>query len=103
MRIIDADALGIGKAKPEVFENPAYADGWNSAIEIINNAPTLTLDDIIPHGRWIYHVDDLFPNESTMECSHCHGEELLTLINDEYCPACGAKMDLEVLNETNNL
>lgn len=41
MRLIDADELGIGKANPDVFENKAYADGWNSAIDIINAAPSV--------------------------------------------------------------
>ena len=39
-RYIDADALGIGKANRDVFENKAYADGWNAAIDIIESAPT---------------------------------------------------------------
>ena len=39
--LIDRSSLGIGKAKREVFDNPAYADGWNSAIAIIENAPTV--------------------------------------------------------------
>ena len=38
MRLIDADALGIGKARRDVFLIPEYADGWNSAIEHIENA-----------------------------------------------------------------
>lgn len=57
MRLIDADALGIGKAKRDVFNNPAYADGWNSAIEIINNATTIdarpawiSVKHILPHA-----------------------------------------------------
>lgn len=33
-RYIDADALGIGKANRDAFENKAYADGWNAAIDI---------------------------------------------------------------------
>ena len=44
MRLIDADALGIGKAKREAFTVPEYADGWNSAIEIIDKAPTIDID-----------------------------------------------------------
>ena len=47
-RYIDADALGIGKANRDVFEHPEYADGWNSAIEIINNAPTA---DVAPKSE----------------------------------------------------
>lgn len=50
MRFIDADALGIGKAKREAFENPAYADGWNSAIAIIEHAPTIDPEELRPIG-----------------------------------------------------
>ena len=51
--------------------------------------------DVAPvrHGHWIYHPDDLFPNDSTQECSYCHAEESLTLYNENYCPSCGTKMD----------
>ena len=54
--------------------------------------------DVAPvrHGHWIYHIDDLFPNDSTQECSYCHAEENLTLYDENYCPNCGAKMDEEV-------
>ena len=48
MRLIDADALGIGKANRAAFNNLAYADGWNSAIEMIANAPTI---DAVPVVR----------------------------------------------------
>ena len=47
----------------------------------------------VVHGHWIYHPDDLFPNDSTQECSYCHAEESLTLYNENYCPNCGARMD----------
>lgn len=39
-RYIDADALGIRRANREIFDNKAYADGWNAAIGIIESAPT---------------------------------------------------------------
>ena len=44
-------------------------------------------------GQWIIHSDDLFPAESTMECSVCHHEQHL-IIDDEYCPHCGARMEV---------
>lgn len=44
MRLIDADDLGIGKAKREAFTVPEYADGWNAAIDIIAAAPTIDID-----------------------------------------------------------
>lgn len=43
------------------------------------------------HSKWIMHIDDLFPVESTMECSKCHHEQLL-IIDDNFCPNCGADM-----------
>ena len=42
-------------------------------------------------GKWIMHIDDLFPAESTQECSQCHHEQPLTIDNN-YCPNCGADM-----------
>lgn len=44
-------------------------------------------------GKWIYHIDDLFPAESTMECNQCHAEQPLTC-DDEFCPHCGTKMEV---------
>lgn len=44
-------------------------------------------------GEWIIHFDDLFPEESTQECSICHAEQYLRYGDDDnYCPNCGAKM-----------
>lgn len=48
MRLIDVDALGIGRANPDVFEEKAYAWGWNTAIDVIEAAPTI---DAVPVVR----------------------------------------------------
>lgn len=56
MRLIDADKIGIGKANPDVFENKAYADGWNSAIEIINAAPTVDAVAVIRCKDCIHYI-----------------------------------------------
>lgn len=92
MRLIDADALGIGEATPEVFDNPGYADGWNSAVRIISAAHTV---DVAPvaHGRWI-PVDG-----GQHKCSHCHTVRKTDVARDHYCPNCGAKMDGEDADE----
>ena len=43
MRLIDADALGIGFADLNLFpkENRLYAEGWNQVIKILQKAPTV--------------------------------------------------------------
>lgn len=46
-RYIDVDALGIGKANPDVFIREEYASGWNLAIEIIENAPTADVVEVV--------------------------------------------------------
>lgn len=53
------------------------------------------IDDEVPvtHGHWINHYDDLFPEESTKECSVCHAEQMVTMLDDNYCPHCGTKME----------
>lgn len=54
-RYIDADALGIGRAKREVFDNPAYADGWNSAITLIDAQPTADVVEVVRCKDCIYY------------------------------------------------
>ena len=43
-------------------------------------------------GKWIKHISDIYPADSTMECNVCHAEQTL-LCDDNYCPNCGAKME----------
>lgn len=49
-------------------------------------------EEIRKEGHWIKHIDDIFPADSTIECSVCH-EEQYTTIDDNFCPNCGAKME----------
>lgn len=49
MRLIDADAMGIGMCNPDVFpcENRLYAEGWNQAIKLLQNAPTIDAAPVV--------------------------------------------------------
>lgn len=87
MRLIDVDALGIGTAKREAFVVPEYADGWNSAIEIINNAPTIPPDSLVKRGRWIVGID------GSCMCSECR--KVVRYDIENYCPRCGARLEAE--------
>ena len=91
MRMINADVL-----KQHIDKLPALPDGNfagnHSALKaLINMQPTVDAVPVV-HGRWIYHVDDLFPADNTQECDQCHEEQPLTC-DDNFCPHCGAKMD----------
>lgn len=59
---------------------------WND----IRDLPSVELER--KKGKWIFHIDDLFPEESTQECSVCHEEESVKIQNDNFCPNCGAEM-----------
>ena len=47
-----------------------------------------------PQEEWINHFDDLFPAESTIECSICHEHQPIQ-IDVNFCPNCGAIMKSE--------
>ena len=87
-KYIDIESFGIGEVKREVFNDPAYAAGWNSAIKILLDA---TAADVAPvvrckdckwcHSGYCERFDDLIP----FGCSNMDWENW-------YC-ADGAKMD----------
>ena len=47
MRLIDADALGVGRCSKDLLP-AAYCAGWNGLIELIEKAPTI---DAVPVVR----------------------------------------------------
>lgn len=89
--IIDLDALGIGMANPAMFENRAFADGWNSLYSILQQAPVVDAEPV-QHGRWIPVTKNLFSN-AYYKCSVCGCKEKEN--GWPYCH-CGAKMDADV-------
>ena len=76
MRAIDADNLNWGRCPANATQTKAWLD----------EAPTITYEDLVPHGRWKRRGRNLG------ECSEC-GE--VVAVRHRYCPNCGAKMDLE--------
>ena len=57
MRLIDADALGVGRCSKDVLPE-AHCTGWNGLIDLIEKAPTV---DAVPVVR-------------CRECKHCDPE-----------------------------
>lgn len=79
MRLIDADAL-LQRAVAHGWSTPK----WVSNI-VIEDAPTIEAEPI-KHGRWVKIYD-------SFQCSIC-GSKTTTYYRTNYCPNCGAKMDL---------
>ena len=103
-----------------------YTEGWNDAILMVKSMiHSEKAADVAPvrHGRWILEAHDERVNyrwNVTAECSECCDEQKeiwagffpnvppsiardVALVSAEsvklsnYCPNCGAKMDLEAL------
>lgn len=95
---IDRDALGIDFCRWNAFENKSYADGWNAAVKILEEAPAADVQGV-KHGEWIkFYPKNAF--DGSYYCSFCGHEQdiangMITPldIGFYYCPNCGAKMD----------
>lgn len=59
MRLIDADALGVGRCSKDVLP-AAYCAGWNGLINLIETAPTIDPESLRP--QWI-PVTERLPKE----------------------------------------
>lgn len=88
MRLIDADKLMESLDPKESV--------WVGLVlsELIDNAPTVDAEPV-RHGYWVEAKYPLFT------CSECGATYQDTGYGYNYCPNCGAKMDLEKENETN--
>lgn len=65
MRLIDADALGVGLCSRDVL--PAdYCAGWNGLIRLLEKAPTVDAVPVV-HGRWVMSSD----RPDTIICTCC--------------------------------
>ena len=88
MRIIDADALYLGKF---VEPRTEWHQGWNEALDAATTqAPTIDPESLRATGEWIEHEFEEEPCCGTeYECSVCG---MYQYDNTNYCPNCGAKM-----------
>ena len=107
MRVIDADALTDAIeyiSWYHISSQGTLADGANSQLhtplykaddiyQAIKDAPTIDAE-LVKHGQW----EKVIPSKSAakwsnkMSCSICH-KQGYTYYN--YCPSCGAKMEVE--------
>ena len=105
------------KAAREAFENAdadvceSYPDGacdWGFGMkniqEVIDGIPAADVEPV-RRGRWKCVYDDS-TGETDITCSHCKNTRTVNgcfvstdgkscYFEDDYCPSCGSKMDLE--------
>jgi predicted RNA-binding Zn-ribbon protein involved in translation (DUF1610 family) len=87
MRLIDADALGVGRCSRDVL--PAdYCAVWNGLIRLLEKAPTVDAVPVV-HGRW----NNMDGYKTRKVCSECGWDVPEYGKFYSYCPNCGAKMD----------
>ena len=91
--LISREAMGDAVNRIRLSKNETWYSFYQ---KVLNELCKLPSADVVErkHGKWIMHIDDLVPVESTMECSECHHEQSL-IIDDNFCPNCGTKMDEE--------
>lgn len=112
MRLIDADALEKSICQDKcgleeccmTFER----DGAEYCLEVqrVKDAPTIDAEPV-RHGKWIW-VEDVpledgeteYDREAWYQCSECDAYDLrLKDCHSDYCWSCGAKMDLDEVND----
>lgn len=105
------------EAAQKAFENTdadvceSYPDGacdWGFGMkniqEVIDGIPAADVEPV-RHGRWECVYDDS-TGETDITCSHCKNTRTVNgcfvstdgkscYFEDDYCPSCGAKMNLE--------
>ena len=106
MRLIDAtEAIRFAEEQIEK-ETGAYSKGRNTGLRImesaLNNPDAIKTVDAVPvrHGRWEYVPGD-GKFRAILICSRCR-RNVVEYNRFNYCPHCGAKMDLEEHNGTDN-
>lgn len=87
-----SDAIEALGEEPYVWtDDDEFAQGersqWIDDVSAIKAVPSADR----PQGEWIIHFDDLFPEDSSIECPVCHEEQPMG-IDDNYCPNCGCRM-----------
>lgn len=98
MRLIDSDALH--KSFEEVYEHPVsmFRDSAWWFFGRLEDEPTVDAAPLV-HGRWLPYENE--QDKGFHHCSVCNcqafncedGSEVVEVLSN-YCPNCGAKMDL---------
>lgn len=87
MRLIDADALGIGRCNPDAFplEGRAYCAGWNGVINLIEQAPTVEAVPVVRCKDCKHYGCEKEPSHGTVYHFCKRHKGLVVVRRDTYC------------------
>lgn len=92
MKLINADKvekfLKLAYKTAYLKHNSQVKDGAELVMEYIRELDTIDPESLKDHARWEINPDGYYPY-----CSKCN-EEPKNGVMSNYCPNCGAKMDL---------
>lgn len=89
-RLIDANKAKFFIADIlDIFNVPVGDRMANRLMETIDTLPTVDAVEVV-HGRWVHRPDARICPFCNYRYSHFGGKDY------NYCPNCGAKMDLEM-------
>lgn len=97
------------EAAKQILSVLLVKDAAECACNLIDSVFPADVEPVV-HGRWECVYDDS-TGETDITCSHCKNTRTVNgcfvstdgkscYFEDDYCPSCGAKMDLE--DETND-
>lgn len=99
------DAIGYCKELYEEMNYPGRSEEFMMAIDVaiadLSDAPTVDAVEVV-HGKWIHTAiedDDWGGTFHSWTCSNCDFSTGQNPNGTNYCPNCGARMDLEVYDE----
>lgn len=92
MRLIDADALGVGRCSKDILPD-AYCAGWNGLIGLIEKAPTIDAVPVIRcrECKYFQHYGktSLFINGKNIKAGWCRRriryDEEYRMTADDFC------------------
>lgn len=104
MEIVEIDKNALIQKLEYIIEeigDDYYRQFFSGIFSVINNLPTINVDI---HAKWVdTYRNGWKPQVSEIAiCSHCNQmnytfdeNDNLLAVKSDYCPNCGAKMDLE--------
>lgn len=92
------DLLGVNMNEVDTSDCTDVEDILSAVITYLSEQPTVDAVEVV-HGRWIPTYHTYYNRDGASQIAdewHCSVCDIYSRHESNYCPNCGAKMDLEV-------